>query len=192
MAKKSKKFEAETPEVDGNVATDNTDAPEVQASNGEDKEPIKRGFHLVSDTADIHGRTNYRFGKYNQMPKKAPRINVLVDGESVEMAVTNSGGYAAKKGYNGYLTARGHIGWILFGDDVDPQNEDQFPDGLSFNTVDGTCEANPIREPANWENENKRREAATAAAQKRAAERKAAADLTNTEQGDHAEQAAGQ
>jgi hypothetical protein len=185
MAKKSKKFEVEQP-TEGNVnETIVTNEPEdgtLVVTNGEAKEPIKRGFHLVSDTADIHGRTNYRFGKYNQMPKKAPRIDVLVDGETVEMAVTNSGGYAVKKGYNGYLTARGHIGWILFGDDVDPQDENQFPDGLSFNTVDGTCEANPVREPANWDNENKRREAATAAAQKRAAERKAAADLTAAEQ----------
>jgi hypothetical protein len=175
MAKKSKKYEAEGAEQQAQTEGQANGATEGQPEGQtEAKEAIKRGFHLVLDTPDLHGRTKYRFGKYSLMPKKAPRINVQVDGETVEMAVTNSGGYAVEKGYNGYLTARGHIGWILFGHGVDPQNVEQFPDGLNFTTADGTCDANPVREPASWENENKRRDAAKAAAAKRAEERKAA------------------
>jgi hypothetical protein len=158
---------------------------QAAALQGEKTPAIPRGFHLVADTEDIHGRTKYRFGKYSQMPKKAPRIHVMVDGEETEMAVTNSGGYAVEKGYNGYLAARGFIGWILFGHGVDPQSVEQFPNGLNFTTEDGTCEANPLREPANPENEAKRRQAAKDAAVKRAADKAAAAPAETATEGEH-------
>ena len=69
------------------------------------------------------------------------------------MAVTSSGGWANEdtKGYNGYIRyshpVRGNIsGWILFGYKVDPRAEGF---NLDFTTVEGSCDANPKREPSN-------------------------------------------
>ena len=184
MAKKDKKFvpDQEASLVDHAMAsmTEGSIGPN-DGTETEVKAPaVPKGFHLVCETKDVHGRTDYRFGKFSQMPKRAPRIHVEVDGEETEMAVTNSGGYAVEKGFNGYLTARGFTGWILFGHGVDPQSEEQFPEGLKFTTKDGSCEANPLREPANKETEMKRREAAAAAAKKRAEDKAAAAPATES------------
>jgi hypothetical protein len=189
MAKKGKKFETteeqnaaqtetQTAQTAGTDGEANASASQTETTEGEKSPAVPRSFHLLCETADVTGRTQYRFAKYSLMPKKAPRMPVMVDGEETEMAVTNSGGYATVKGFNGYLAARGFVGWILFSDGVDPMSAEQFPDGIVFTTVDGTCPANPIREPANPENEMKRREAATIAAKKRAEDRKAAEAAT--------------
>jgi len=181
MAKKGKNYEPTTEAQDATagVVTDMqpvTVNPDVQAAAEAAAAPattpaIPRGFHLVANQPDVHGRVNYRFGKEDNYPKKAEGMNVLVDDIVVRMAVTSSGGWAneATKGYNGWFRfdhpTRGLVaGWILFGHGVDPRQ--WAPEGvdtpprLSFKITDGTCEANPKREPVNPEAEAKRLEAA--------------------------------
>lgn len=178
---KSKKYDAPQGEAQSITAADVGTMPAavVTPAEGETAEaptPAKPSWYLKNGVADPHGRTDYRFAKYAGYPKKPSEVDITIDGEAAKMAVTSSGGWAdeSTKGYNGYIQyahpTRGLIsGWILFGHGVDPRS---IP--LDFTTVDGTCDANPKRLPANPETEEARKAAFKAAMDKKKAEAAAA------------------
>jgi hypothetical protein len=133
------------------------------AAEGEGEKPVlaRAGWYLKSAEPDKNGRTDYRFAKYAGYPKKPSEMDITIDGQPAKLAVTSSGGWAdeATKGYNGYIQyqhpVRGLIsGWILFGHGVNPREMK-----LDFKTVDGSCDANPKRIPANPATEEARKAA---------------------------------
>lgn len=153
---KNKKFDANPTET----LTEAKAEPKAEAPTEAKAEP-KKGWYLQAAASDVNGRSNYRFAKWDGYPKKPNEIPITIDGEPAQMAVTSSGGWANEdtKGYNGYIRyshpVRGDIsGWILFGYKVDPRAEGF---NLDFVTVDGSCDANPKREPANPEVEEQRK-----------------------------------
>lgn len=184
MAKKNKHDASEAPtrnqepQVQDNHTQANTaEAPKTGA--------IRPSSHLVCETPDLKGRVAYRFAKTAEMPKRAAQYDITIDGKPAKAAYTTSGGYSEVVGYNAYIQkpdkddgSKGDIGWILFNDGVNPLDPEQFPNGLHFKTVDGPCEANPVRLPKNPEAEQKRRDASAAAAKAR----KEAADAARAEQ----------
>lgn len=195
MAKKSKAFENTDGQPTQAPHPMNTEAQNAEAAA---KTPLIRPTsHLVMSTPDILGRTAYRFAKCAEMPKKAARYPVYIDGKEGEIAFTTSGGYSEVVAYNAYITkpakddgSPGDIGWILFNDGVDPFSKEQFPDGYHFTTTEGPCAANPVRQPKNVEAETRRREASAAAAklrkearEKAEAEAKAAEPQVETTEG---------
>ena len=118
MSKKNRKFDGPN-EGTTEGTTEGTNAPEAAT---EAKPEPKKGWYLQAGVADVNGRTNYRFAKWDGYPKKPQEIPITIDGEPAQMAVTSSGGWANEdtKGYNGYIRynhpVRGNIsGWILFG-----------------------------------------------------------------------------
>lgn len=176
MAKK--KYQDDT-NTDAPVAVEPA-APEQEAPAAEEapKAFIRPSSHLVCETADHLGRTAYRFAKSKEMPKKAPQVDITIDGKPAKIAFTTSGGYSEKVGYNAYIQkptkedgSPGDIGWILFNDDVNPTDPEQFPNGVNFVTVAGQCAANPVRQPKNLEGEMNRRKASAEAAKAKAAKR---------------------
>jgi len=156
MSKKNRKFDGPTDgQAEGQVV--NTEA------TTEAKPEPKKGWFLRAAEADVNSRTDYRFAKWDGYPKKPNEVPITIDGEPAQMAVTSSGGWANEdtKGYNGYIRyshpVRGNIsGWILFGYKVDPKAEGF---NLDFTTQDGSCDANPKREPAKPETEEARKAA---------------------------------
>ena len=174
---RNKKFDA--PEAPTQVNTGTQD--QTQAPTQEQPAALARpSSHLVMSTADIKGRTAYRFAKCAEMPKKAARYEATVDGKPAQIAFTTSGGYSEVVGFNAYIQkpdkddgTPGDIGWILFNDGVDPLDKTQFPDGYHFTTTPGLCDANPKREPKNPDAENARRAASAAASAARKAKREA-------------------
>ena len=185
----SKKDKGKKYDTEGQTLT-SADVAKVPAEvvNGDTPAKVaKPTSHLVLDTKDVNGRDAYRFARCTDMPKKAPRIPITLDGKPAEMAVTSSGGYSALVGYNGYLQDKdGHNGWILFGDNVNPNDKEQFPNGLNFTTTQGLCAANPVRQPKNPDGEANRRAMAKVAAEKRAAEKAAATTEQTTAEGETA------
>jgi hypothetical protein len=189
MAKKQK-FAENT----DNAPVQNTEPMNATTESTESAQPAalaRPSSHLVMSTADLKGRTAYRFAKCAEMPKKAARYPATVDGKPAEIAFTTSGGYAEVVGYNAYLQkpqkddgSPGDIGWILFNDGVDPLDKEQFPDGYHFTTTTGLCDPNPKREPKNPDAENARRAASAAASAKRKAEREAAEAAAKAESGE--------